>query len=174
MNSSLFKTERLEIRKLVLADLDHFIDLQSNPNVMQFVGAPAMSKDECEADLIKVISLYAKSEKGFCIWGVYLNEELVGTCAIIQQDNANEIGYRLREKFWKQGFGGELTEGLIKYAFDDLQLNDLWAEADVSNIGSVKLLEKYMNRIDKVWNESDGCWDYKYELKKKEYEKIRY
>lgn len=174
MNSSLFKTERLEIGNLVLADLDHFIDLQSNPNVMQFVGAPAMSKDECETDLNKVIGLYSDSKNGFCIWGVYLNQELVGTCAIIQQDDANEIGYRFREKFWRQGFGSELTEGLIRYAFDDLQLNDLWAEVDVSNTGSVKLLDKYMHRIDKVWNESDNCWDYKYELKKEEYEKIRH
>ena len=173
MSPDLFKTDRLEIRNLTLSDIDNFIDLQSNPNVMQYVGSPAMSKDECEADLQKLIRKYTEPGNGFCIYGVYLSNEMIGTCAVIQEPTGNEIGYRLRERFWGKGFGDELTKGLIKYSFEELKLNAIWAEADVENKRSVKLLDKYMIRKGQVWNETDNCFDYKYELSKGDYEKIR-
>lgn len=171
MSPEIFKTDRLEVRHLVLSDIDHFIDLQSNPKVMHFVGSPAMSGQECEEDLQKLIRLYTEPGNGFHIWGVYFNTELIGTCALIQNEKGNEIGYRFREKFWKKGFGSELTAGLIDFVFTKLQLKDLWAEVDVENIGSVKIMDKFMRRIEKVWNETDNCWDYKYDLKKADYEK---
>lgn len=166
MKSNLFETERLSINLLSESDIDGFIDLQSNPNVMKFVGAPAMTVAECQADLKKVIGHYKDKSSGFCIWGVYLKKELIGTCAIISNKAGNEIGYRFREKFWGNGFGSELTKGLINYAFDILNMDALWAEVDVDNLASVKLLDKHMHRTDKVWNEHDNCWDYKYELTK--------
>ena len=174
MNPNIFKTERLTIRNLILSDIDNFIDLQSNSKVMQFVGSPAMTVQECEDDLQKLIRLYTEPGNGFCVWGVYFNSEMIGTCAIIQNEDGNEIGYRFRERFWKQGFGNELTAGLVKFAFEDLNLKDLWAEADVSNLGSVKLLDRHMKRTEKVWNETDNCWDYKYQLSKEDYDKIRH
>lgn len=171
MSPEIFKTDRLEVRHLVLSDIDNFIDLQSNPKVMHFVGSPAMSGQECEEDLQKLIRLYTEPGNGFRIWGVYFNAELIGTCALIQNEKGNEIGYRFREKFWKKGFGRELTAGLIDFVFTKLQLKDLWAEVDVENIGSVKIMDKFMKRIEKIWNETDNCWDYKYGLKKADYEK---
>lgn len=171
MSPDIFVTERLKIRFLVLKDLNDFIDLQSNQNVMQYVGSPAMSADECEADLKRLIGLYTEPGNGFSVWGVYCQDELIGTCALIQNEKGNEIGYRLREKFWNQKFGSEITAGLLQYAFEHLNLESVWAEADVSNTASVKLLDKFMNRTDKVWNETDNCWDYKYLLTKAEYEK---
>ena len=170
MGSELFQTERLKVNYLNYRDLPYFQDMQTNPEVMKFVGAPAMTNKECEVDLQKVISFYDKKNAYFNVWGVYLENEMIGTCAIIQNNEGNEIGYRFRQKFWARGFGKEITKGLLSYAFNKLNVGSVWAEVDISNLASVSILDQFLNRIDKQWNKSDNCWDYKYSLTKQEYE----
>ena len=100
---------------------------------------------------------------------------VVGSTRFLNVDAKNkrvEIGATwYAKKVQRTGINTECKYLLLKYAFEHLKLESVWAEADVSNTASVKLLDKFMNRTDKVWNETDNCWDYKYLLTKAEYEK---
>jgi RimJ/RimL family protein N-acetyltransferase len=169
----LFETERLKVRFLTFNDLTAFVDLQSNPDVMKFTGTPAMSAEACEINLKELIEHCYDPSDGFQIWAVEFNSEMIGTCALIQNEKGNELGYRFRKKYWGQGFGSEITAALIEYALITLNQNSVWAEVDVDNKASVKILDRYLNRTEKIWNEQDKCWDYNYLLSKKEYEERR-
>lgn len=175
MVEMLMRSERLFGRELQLSDLNVFSDLQSNPNVMRFVGREAMNLDECKEDLLKVIQHYQLND-GFRIWGFFQNSnsEMVGTGAIISFEKGNEIGFRLREEFWGNGYGVEITKNLIRYGFESLNLDNLFAEVDQKNIHSVKVLDKTFGDRKSFWNEAFQSDDYYYELSKATYEKNRH
>jgi len=163
----IFQTTRLDILKLNLDHLTAYNDLQCNPKVMRFTGQNALTLQENKVDLEKVISLYSQKNNDFWIWGVFLKgeDELLGTCAIVARENkSNEIGYRFREKFWGNGYGLELTLGLITHAFDTMKLKSLFADVDELNIHSVNILEKCMTFESTFWNEMDNSIDRKYTL----------
>lgn len=163
---SIFETSRLLVRKLSMADISAFHEMQGNTNVMQFVGTPPLSLEENQKDLEKVIKAYETPEKPFYVWAVITREhDFVGTVALLENDKKEwEIGYRLLESKWGKGYGSELTRGLIDYAFTKFKVASLVAYVDKRNKASVHILNKYMHFKKEFWNESDSCIDYKYEI----------
>ena len=57
-------------------------------------------------------------------------------------ENEAEIGYWLGEDFWGKGYITEATLRVIQYAFEQLNLTQLWASAYEENIASQRVLEK--------------------------------
>ena len=53
-----------------------------------------------------------------------------------------EIGYWLGEDFWGKGYVTEATLRVLQYAFEELNLTQLWAGAYEENIASQRVLEK--------------------------------
>ena len=53
-----------------------------------------------------------------------------------------DIGYALYPGFWSQGYGTEAASELIRFGFEDLGLNRIWATCDVTNAASIRVLEK--------------------------------
>ena len=53
-----------------------------------------------------------------------------------------EIGFGISKDYWGQGIVYELGVALIRYGFENLNLNRIEAEIDPDNIGSGKVLEK--------------------------------
>lgn len=93
--------------------------------------------------------------------------EFIGLCAFLKNnENDEEIGYRLREKYWRMGFGTEIAKGLIKFGFEQLKMNKITADVDIRNLHSVKILEKIMNPTKAFFNETDNCIDKRYEILK--------
>ena len=167
------QSDRLYCRKLHSNNLESFFELQSNPKVMQYVGRLPMTFDECKEDLKHVISHYSDQDSGFRVWGFFQNtdHELIGIGAIISNEKGNEIGYRIREKYWGKGFGMEITEMIISYAFDQLNLDSIFAEVDQRNLHSIKILDQMLSNKRAFFNTVDQTDDFYYELSRQEYEK---
>ena len=70
-------------------------------------------------------------------------------------ENEDEIGYRLREKHWRKGFGTEISKGLIKFGFEKLKMEKITADVDTKNLNSAKILEKFMTQTKEFFNKSD-------------------
>jgi len=172
----LFESNRLQVRLLSPNDLEGFHDLESNPNVLTYVGIdaePHKNLQESIDEIEELIAGYSKPNNRLNVWSVIRksDQEFIGTCAHIVDEKGNEIGFRLREKHWGNGYASELVPALIEYLFDNFNMEDLWAEADILNEASNKVLEKHLNQDGKRWNEHDKCWDYYYSLKRTDYEK---
>ena len=171
-NKILFETERLIIREMIPSDIDGFYDMQSSHAVMDMVPDTVMSMDECIHDLKIRINNYTQAVKEFDVWGVIdkASNEFTGTCALVyEQKGGVEIGYRFCEKFWGKGIATEVTDGLINHVFTKRQETLIVADVSKDNLGSTKVLSKFMTKVGESFNKEDNCQDLHFELKKYNY-----
>lgn len=156
----IFQSERLCIRMLKWDDYHDLHKLQSNPNVMKYITNQPKSFEETEKELIKILQCYEEIQNDFLVFAVchHKSKEFIGTCAIIKNDEKNyEIGYRLQEEHWGNGYGSELTKGLISYCFEDRKIDTIIATVESNNLHSVKILEKNgFMLISKIHDENIG------------------
>ncbi len=169
-----FETKRLTVNILKEKDKDVFIELLSDPRIID----PAPHQ---KTDLEKVIKKFELNLTPFKvpkknkdnIWGVFEkgNLEMIGIGAILTNNDGDwELGYRFRVKHWGKGFGTELASGMVKFCFKKLNFEKITADVDIKNIASVKILEKIMRPVKEFNNEEDLCIDRRYELEKENWQ----
>ncbi len=164
----LFQTERLLIRQLNETDFPAFHEMESNPDVLKYTGSPLKTKEEIAENLKELIRKYEDPKNDFWIWAVVHKESnaFLGTCAIIEDlpPFGREIGYRFLERHWGKGYAGETMIGLVDYAFNVLSFEKIYADVDVLNTPSVKILEKHMHFHSEYFVPEENCTDRKYTL----------
>jgi len=163
----IFSTKRLQIRLLDIQDLGLFHKMQNDQEVMRFVGDKVYSLAENEEDLKTILEFYKDPKNDFWVWAIELisTQDFIGTIALVENEKGeHEIGYRLLKEYWRQGYGKEVTNGLIKYAFEELKLKEIVAYVDKKNITSVRILDSTFNFIKEIYNEQDNCIDRYYKL----------
>ncbi|WP_417799882.1 GNAT family N-acetyltransferase [Tenacibaculum sp.] len=162
---NIFETNRLLIRTLKKEDSEDYFDMMGNPNVMNPIPRKVMTKEESNNHLNNFLN-----QPEISVWAIELKSEnnFIGLCAFLKNnENEDEIGYRLREKYWKKGYGTEVTVGLLNYGFDQMKMDKITADVDTRNLNSVKILEKFMTAKKEFFNEADNCTDRRYEISKK-------
>jgi len=121
---TIFQTERLLIRTLRKDDTDDYFDMMGNPNVMNSIPREVMTREESNKHLNNFLnSEHIQSDQK--VWVIELKAEnaFIGICAFLKNNESeDEIGYRLREKYWRKGFGTEVIIGLLKYGFDQMKM----------------------------------------------------
>ncbi|MEO7978166.1 GNAT family N-acetyltransferase [Flavobacterium sp.] len=166
------ETERLILRELLFSDAEGMFELDSNPNVHLFIrNKPVESIDESVAVIENIQSQY--KEFGIGRWAVILKEtnEFLGwsgikfiTAELNNHRNIYEIGYRFIERYWGKGYATEAGQAFVNYAFNEMNIEVLYASADEQNKSSRKILEKlglhYVNSFD-----YEGKLEAWYELK---------
>jgi ribosomal-protein-alanine N-acetyltransferase len=164
------ETERLILRELLLSDAEGMFELDSNPNVHLFLGnKPVKAIEESIAQIENIQQQYEIFGTGR--WAVVLKEtnEFLGwsgikfiTNEINNHKDFYEIGYRFIEKHWGKGYATEAGLAFIDYAFNNMNVEALYAYADEGNKNSRKALEKlgfrYVNSFEyedelEVWYE---------------------
>ena len=70
--------------------------------------------------------------------------QLVGGCGItpVPAHSKGEFGYILHPDYWGRGLATEAARRLIRYGFEDLGLNRIYARADVRNPASTRVMAK--------------------------------
>jgi RimJ/RimL family protein N-acetyltransferase len=70
----------------------------------------------------------------------------IGSCGLHNIDHRNQVataGLAIGEKdYWKRGYGAEACLLLIKYGFEELNLNRISSAAYAENIGSIRMQKK--------------------------------
>lgn len=161
----IFETQRILVRELRTSDLTGFHDLQSNPRVMQYTSGKAMSLQENREELINVIEAYSQRDNTFWVWAMEhkADASFIGTCALIlNEEGENELGFRIREKYWGQGLGKEVAGPLLRYGFQHMGLERIYGYVDKENVASMKILERFMTFEKEYFNEHYQCMDRKY------------
>ena len=161
-----FNTNQLCVRNLSMQDQNAFFDLMRNPKVVIYTPSNPLNRNESDAKLDSLMNTHHH------FWAVELKDtqEFIGIGGLkIVSDSEAEIAYSIREKFWRNGYGTEIAQGLIKYAFQKTNYTLLTAYADPKNRNSLKILEKFMQPIGEVYSEEYQCIDMKYELNKNDW-----
>jgi len=166
----IFETERLLVRKLNTNDSELFFELMSNPNVMNPIPQKVFTRIESNTKLTELIFLEKSSKTK--IWSLTEkgNDSLIGICGFLKNnENDDEIAYRLIERFWGKGYGTEIAKGLIEYSFEILNFKKITADVNTDNKKSSRILEKFMNPVREFLNKEDNCTDRRYEITKTDY-----
>lgn len=61
---------------------------------------------------------------------------------VSKHHNHAELAYWVGKPFWGQGFATEAAQEIVKFGFDDLKLNRIFAAAMTNNPGSYKVMIK--------------------------------
>lgn len=144
------ETERFFLREILPTDVDGLFELDSDADVHRYLGnKPVENKNQ----IIEVISFIRQQYiyNGIGRWAIIDKEtnDFIGWAGLklITEETNNHInfydlGYRLIKKYWNKGIGTEVASATLKYAFDELNLTELYAMADCDNVGSNKILKK--------------------------------
>lgn len=143
------ETQRFLLREIVESDLQDMYELDSDPEVHKYLGGKPVAKMEESEKIISYIRQQYK-EYGIGRWAV-INKgtgEFAGWSGLKYETELREnfnyydLGYRLKPEFWGKGIATETSLKALEYAWDTLNLKEIYAAADVENIGSNKVLKK--------------------------------
>lgn len=126
------------------SDLESLVSNANNPKIAQFMTNrfPYPYSKEHGANWLKM----ATTQSPVLFQAITLNDEAIGGIGIHpQQDimckNA-ELGYWLGEKYWGKGIMTKVIPEIIKYGFNTLDINRIYARPFGNNPASQKVLEK--------------------------------
>jgi len=131
-------TPRLQLRDWIDQDIEPFIQLNADEQVMKYFPKP-LTKDETIARQ-KDIAADIK-QNGFGLYAVELkeNQEFIGCIgfhrATFQADFTPciEIGWRLKKEAWGNGYATEGALACLDYGFNELGLQDIYSfTADIN------------------------------------------
>ena len=140
-----FRTERLSIRVMNKHDYPSFSALQSDPQLMAYIGevlepealkAKFEARAKCFNDHSQWFTLliFERATSAFC-----------GSVGFLLQDIANqkaEIGYVLLNEYHGKGMITEAAQPMIDFLFNTLKVKKITAHCAVENTASWKVMEK--------------------------------
>ena len=147
------ETQRLLLREIRPSDFDDLLRMNSDPDIMKYVGDGSVRNDEeMLQEFNMLMSNYAR-KTGLGILAAELKNShvFVGAIGLVYYENTTEIeiGYRFLKEHWNKGYATEASLALLQYGFETLGLQKIVASAFVDNSGSTRVMEKIgMRYID--------------------------
>jgi len=137
-------TKRLTIRPFVDSDLDDVFEMRRDPEIMRFIREPQVKPDETKRWIEMISSKWEDSGIGFCALVDNENGRFAGWCGLwnLKETDEIEVGYAIHKDCWGKGFATEAAQRVLKYAFEDLDLERVVAVAFPENLGSIKVMQK--------------------------------
>jgi RimJ/RimL family protein N-acetyltransferase len=138
-------TQRLILREMTGADLDHIAALFGDEEVMRYYPKP-MTRDEAQAWVEWNVRLYRSH--GFGLWAMVLRDtgEFAGDCGLTPQyvDGVKEIevGYHVRTSLQGRGYATEAAAAARDFASNTLHLSRLIAIINPANVPSQRVAGK--------------------------------
>ncbi|MFH8369692.1 GNAT family N-acetyltransferase [Streptomyces sp. NPDC018031] len=143
------ETDRLVMRRFTASDVEHLVELDSDPEVMRFIngGRPTPRETVVTAVLPRLLHDYRctgdrgfwaaeeKSSGGFLGWFEYRP---------LAEDSREvvELGYRLRRAAWGRGYATEGARALIRRGFTEPGVRRVTANTMAVNNASRRVMEK--------------------------------
>jgi RimJ/RimL family protein N-acetyltransferase len=134
------RTARLTLVPLSDEHLELEFELDSDPEVMRYLTGRAATRAEVEAAHRRRIT----TAPGFGFWMGFAGEDFVGWWILRPPhgpdqppvDGEAELGYRLLRRHWRRGYAREGSRELIRYGFEVLGLDRIFAQTMAVNTPS--------------------------------------
>ncbi len=155
MTSYILKSERLYLKEFTNGDVHDYFRLNSDPDVMKYIGREPETDINVIKENIKKIRKYYAENPGLGVWAGFekQSDKFIGFFVLQHLDNTDEIevGYRLLKEFWQQGYATEMAKELINYGFNEIRLDKIAGITHPENIASQNvLLKSGLNYIKKA------------------------
>ncbi len=142
------ETKRLRLRQFTLADVDHVVALDSDPEVMRYISyGTATPRDVIEHKVLPTWMKYYVGDRRVGFWAA----ELLATTKFLgwfhlRPDRfvpeEQELGYRLCRDTWGKGLATEGSLALIADGFSVSQFDKISARTLMGNIASQRVMQK--------------------------------
>lgn len=190
MTQPVLRSARLVLEPLVPAHLEYELRLESDPEVMHYLGGPTQSRSESERAHERRLAM-ADIIDGLGYWMAFDGEppgrgssesdpspdtRFVGLMMLPpahgpdQPDDPEvaDLGYRLVRKAWGHGYGLEGARLLLAHGFDTVGVHRVIAQTRSDNQRSRRLLAAVDMRFVRSFrsrdDHSDGPLDVEYEI----------
>lgn len=141
------ETERLELRRLTMDDLDALDALYHGEDVRKYYSEGIPTYDETRQQLEWMID-ECYPRYGFGYWAALdrATGVFIGRCGLfpwtIDGREEVEVVYMFYKPYWGQGLGTEAARAIVRYAFETLGLSRLIAVINPGNRASARVAEK--------------------------------
>ncbi len=143
---TLLGTERLVLRRYDLDDLDRLDRLNSNTEVMRYIGDGSLrTREQTRAGIVRTQRIYDMFPGlGFWIAEEKPKRNFVGVFALvyIPKTVEVEVGYRLTKSAWGRGLATEGARALVRYGLIELGLDRVVGLTHPDNDASKRVLMK--------------------------------
>jgi RimJ/RimL family protein N-acetyltransferase len=139
------ETSRLRLRPFTPADLEELSAITADPEVVRYIGdGSPLSRDETWRNLSGIINNFAR--RGYGRWAVVgkAGGALLGYCGLTQlpESPGVELVYLLARGAWGRGIATEASRACLRYGFEELGLERVYALTMPDNLRSRRVLER--------------------------------
>ncbi len=142
----LLETDRLILRRMDPHDAHDMFEYSRDPLVAQHVLWDAHSSISESRSYIKcMMRKYRAGDPAS--WGIVRKDQdrLVGTIGYMwyqPENNAAEVGYSIARDCWNQGYMTEALAEVLRYSFENMNMNRVEAQHEVDNPASGAVMRK--------------------------------
>ena len=145
----MIETERLVLRNWHMDDLEPFIEHLNTEPVMRWLGG--LRSREALEDVVRGRFMMWQKWWGHTFWVVERKDDgvFLGFCGLKVADDPGspvegnvEVGWRLREDVWGQGYAKEAAAASLDFAFNELRKPQVVALTVEGNTASWGLMER--------------------------------
>jgi RimJ/RimL family protein N-acetyltransferase len=139
------RTERLLLRGWLEADHPAFAALNADPEVMRHFPA-TLTREESDAMADRIARAF--DERSWGLWAVEHQGDFLGFAGLsVPRFEAHftpavEIGWRLAKHAWGHGYATEAARAVLRFAFDELGLEEVVSFTTVENARSRAVMER--------------------------------
>jgi len=165
MYQATLHTGRIQLVPLSDEHLEHEVDLDSDPEVMRYLGnGRARTREEVER-LHRHRLAAARRVPGLGFWAGLVDGEFVGWWILEPPQRTDqgpvegqaELGYRIMRRHWRNGLASDGARELIRHGFEDLGLTRIFAETMAVNAASRATMTavgmQYVRTLHTDWEE---------------------
>lgn len=141
------ETGRLCLRQWRKTDLKPFAQMNSSKDVMEYFPK-LLSIEESNAMVSKYQALIEERGWGICAVNLKDSDTFIGSAGLNQPqydlpfNPCIEIGWRLRKEFWGYGYATEAANACLKFAFEELKLDEVVSFTAKINKRSQRVMER--------------------------------
>lgn len=153
-------TQRLQLRRFTADDVEHLVELDSDPEVMRFInGGRPTPREEVENEILPAFLSYYERFAGYGFWAAMEKStgHFLGWFHFRPGTGSPagevELGYRLRRSAWGKGYASEGSRALIDKGFAEHGVQRVFATTMVVNVASRRVMEKSGLRFVRIFHQ---------------------
>ncbi|MFI5707695.1 GNAT family N-acetyltransferase [Kribbella sp. NPDC051620] len=138
-------TERLLLRPFRDEDLPAWAELNTDPEVIRYLGGKPLSRAETDGIATAVNAQYEAEGTGFLAIERRSDGAFLGAAGLTHESwhpDDLELGWRLAREYWGNGYATEAAAAWLAYAFTELELPRVLASTDTPNTKSIAVMER--------------------------------
>jgi [ribosomal protein S5]-alanine N-acetyltransferase len=139
------QTARLTLRPIITDDIHELHALWTNADVRRYLWDDiVIDTDRAQTEInYSIASFYIYK---FGLWAIRLTDSapIIGFCGLRRFGDPpqTELLYGLHPDHWHQGFTTEAAREILRYGFEELEMEEIYAGRDLPNTASQAVIQR--------------------------------